>query len=445
MALRGQSFKRIIPVTRSIQKRLLVHPQSKVSSSDYSFYDDHVAEYAARPITRLSLSELLTWSNNDKTTQLVQRELPTRIARIIRNIQALPFIVGMNPYIKRVYLLYLDSLERLRLFEQQQQQQQQQQQLQQQQQSQSSNEQGSHQKQHQHTHTQSQDFPQVLKEMVDSHSEIIQTLAQGMSECRPYLSEDLVTSFLNKTIQQRIGVRVLAEHYLALNEGHTGDDFHHQNVKAAIDHQKTWPGDGQHAFAGRGIVDFNINPRNLLKSSIVPMISQLSELHYGMEPEVVIDGDIQFPYIKVHLEYILTELLKNSFRASILHTRKKNMIGHVPQIHITLIDGDGVVTIRIRDHGGGIPRHEIENVWRYSYSTVDKQEEIGGGNVLSVASQETLIHSSGGPMAGLGYGLPMARIYAEWAGGSLKLMSMPGHGIDTFLRLPHIKSQHLSI
>ncbi|KAI3651637.1 hypothetical protein MP228_002940 [Amoeboaphelidium protococcarum] len=439
MALRNQCFKRIMPITRSIQKRPLVHPQSKVNSSDYSFYDDHVAEYAARPITRLSLSELLSWSNDDKTTQLVQRELPTRIARIIRNIQALPFIVGMNPYIKRVYLLYLDSLERLRLFEQQQQQ------LQQQQEQQSLPEQGMHKQAHQHTHTQSQDFPQVLKEMVDSHSEIIQTLAQGMSECRPYLSEDLVTSFLNKTIQQRIGVRVLAEHYLALNEGNTGDDLHHWNVKAAIDHHQNNAGYGQRASAGRGIVDFNINPKNLLKSSIVPMVSQLSELHYGMEPEVVIDGDIQFPYIKVHLEYILTELLKNSFRASILHTRKKNMIGHVPQIHITLIDGDGVVTIRIRDHGGGIPRNEIENVWRYSYSTVDKQEEIGGGNVLSVASQETLIHSSGGPMAGLGYGLPMARIYAEWAGGSLKLMSMPGHGTDTFLRLPHIKSQDLSI
>ncbi|KAI3630921.1 hypothetical protein MIR68_012356 [Amoeboaphelidium protococcarum] len=441
MALRTQCFKRIIPVTRSIQKRPLVHPQSKVSSSsDYSFYDDHVAEYAARPITRLSLSELLSWSNDDKTTQLVQRELPTRIARIIRNIQALPFIVGMNPYIKRVYLLYLDSLERLRLFEQQQLQQQQQQQEQK-----LSHGQGMHKQAHQHTHTQSQDFPQVLKEMVDSHSEIIQTLAQGMSECRPYLSEDLVTSFLNKTIQQRIGVRVLAEHYLALNEGNAGDDLHHQNVKAAIDQQQDNFGYGQRASSGRGIVDFHINPRNLLKSSIVPMVSQLSELHYGMEPEVVIDGDIQFPYIKVHLEYILTELLKNSFRASILHTRKKNKIGHVPQIHITLIDGDGVVTIRIRDHGGGIPRNEIENVWRYSYSTVDKQEEIGGGNVLSVASQETLIHSSGGPMAGLGYGLPMARIYAEWAGGSLKLMSMPGHGTDTFLRLPHIKSQDLSI
>jgi hypothetical protein len=41
-------------------------------------------------------------------------------------------------------------------------------------------------------------------------------------------------------------------------------------------------------------------------------------------------------------------------------------------------------------------------------------------------------------MAGLGYGLPMTRIYAEWTGGSLDLVSMYEYGCDVFLRLPHI-------
>jgi hypothetical protein len=46
----------------------------------------------------------------------------------------------------------------------------------------------------------------------------------------------------------------------------------------------------------------------------------------------------------------------------------------------------------------------------------------------------------------LGYGLPMARIYARWAGGSLDLISMEGYGCDVFLRLPNIgKVEELKI
>ena len=37
----------------------------------------------------------------------------------------------------------------------------------------------------------------------------------------------------------------------------------------------------------------------------------------------------------------------------------------------------------------------------------------------------------------------MARIYAEWAGGSLDLVSMSDYGCDAFIRLPHI-GKHLA-
>lgn len=40
-----------------------------------------------------------------------RKELPVRLARRVKSIQRLPFIVGTNPYIKRVYKLYYDSFQ----------------------------------------------------------------------------------------------------------------------------------------------------------------------------------------------------------------------------------------------------------------------------------------------------------------------------------------------
>ena len=39
------------------------------------------------------------------------------------------------------------------------------------------------------------------------------------------------------------------------------------------------------------------------------------------------------------------------------------------------------------------------------------------------------------PIAGLGFGLPLAQCYARYFGGSIRLSSMPGHGTDALLRL----------
>jgi len=45
------------------------------------------------------------------------------------------------------------------------------------------------------------------------------------------------------------------------------------------------------------------------------------------------------------------------------------------------------------------------------------------------------------PMAGFGFGLPMARLYARYLGGELDIYSMPGYGTDTYIRLKPITEQ----
>lgn len=43
-------------------------------------------------------------------------------------------------------------------------------------------------------------------------------------------------------------------------------------------------------------------------------------------------------------------------------------------------------------------------------------------------------------MAGLGFGLPLSRLYARYFGGELKLVSMPGYGVDAYLHIKRLEN-----
>ena len=56
------------------------------------------------------------------------------------------------------------------------------------------------------------------------------------------------------------------------------------------------------------------------------------------------------------------------------------------------------------DMGGGIPRSHMNNLFKYMYTTAGR---VGKAHVDMVKQ------SSVPPMAGLGYGLPLSRLYAR--------------------------------
>lgn len=193
------------------------------------------------------------------------------------------------------------------------------------------------------------EFTGVLDKLVDSHADVIPILARGIHESRRYMSNSEITDFLNGMIQARIGIRVLAEHHLAL---HRSDFDSHRS----------------------GIVDHQLSPFKVLKRA-APYAQELCELHYGVCPDFVINGhlDTVFPYIDVHLEYILFELLKNAFRATAERSRRVSTPVIAP-VEITIAKGKEDVTIRLRDEGGGIPDNRLQQVWDYSFTTVDEEE-----------------------------------------------------------------------
>ncbi|KAF9905770.1 hypothetical protein EC991_001308 [Linnemannia zychae] len=426
-----------------------------------SFYDDKVTQYANQEIQTVTLKTLLGLGRSGSTCQdqdqrnaaagdlainldmarYARKELPVRLARLIKATQKLPFIVGTNPYIKRVYKLYYDSFQSITA---------------------SSEE-----------IRDKEDldrFAALLKGLVESHADVVPMLSQGFLECKKYMAKEDIKRFLDDMIRARIGIRLIAEQAISLRE---------QRHEHEISPVKTSHDDIV------GVVHTELRPADLIKTC-ASFVQELCDVNYGSSPEVVINGqvDTTFTYVPVHLEYILCELLKNSVRATVEQsqklgrsalnphgnradrrhhvsgnsaviinqddeqdeTKRPNEYGH-PPVEVTIAQGDHDVTIRIRDHGGGISGEDFDAIFDYSFTTVKNENEASGSeddspygvdNIFKGVSRLAMQAGLGGPIAGLGFGLPLTRIYAQYFGGDMHLVSLQGHGCDVFLKLKQI-------
>ncbi|KAI9197469.1 branched-chain alpha-ketoacid dehydrogenase [Polychytrium aggregatum] len=338
-----------------------------------------VGKEPTTPVTLQHLIKLGQAKDKLASAQFLYEELPRRLARRVMAIQKLPFIVGVNPYIKSIYNLYSHSFETLQKI------------------------------------PKPVDEPTLnvyseqLRELVDSHQDVIPNLAKGFLECGKYMDKQSVTEFLDGMIKARIGIRVLAEHHLAMTE------THHNWV---------------------GVIDTKLSPSILIRS-VAHRVSDICEINYGTAPEVELKGHTSttFSYLHVHLEYILMELLKNSMRATVEHSMKLRR-REQPPVEITICEGKDDIHIRIRDQGGGISSEDLPKVFDYSFTTVPKINEDEG--IFETQARLAMQSGVGGPIAGLGFGLPMSRIYAKYFGGCLELIPVAGHGCDVFLTLPNI-------
>ncbi|KAG5457644.1 MAG: hypothetical protein BJ554DRAFT_2282 [Olpidium bornovanus] len=119
------------------------------------------------------------------------------------------------------------------------------------------------------------------------------------------MSQRDIGAFLDDMIRARIGIRLIAEQHLAL-------------------HQET----AEHMV---GVVNSAVEPAVLIRDS-GDIVREMCEVHYGSAPELLIDGDqrMTFAYIPVHLEYLMTELLKNAYRATVEQSARANRFPHPP-------------------------------------------------------------------------------------------------------------------
>lgn len=316
-----------------------------------------------------------------------------------------------------------------------------------------------------------------MADIVNTHSNTISILARGFLEARKYISPKDVTRFLDEHLRARIGTRLIAEQHLAL---HFSSQPH-----AEIMHES------EQSEGWNGVIDTKLRPAKIVQHC-ENVVGEICELKYGVRPTVVINGepDYTFAHVPVHLEYIITELLKNAFRATVESGKERDpievTIAPLPEELAEGQEGDrneGIdvgprvknvdqgttdiasnrwtgktptapsssqilplahstpgVTIRIRDRGGGISPQTLPHIWDYSFTTFN--EDKASSTLSGRSSSMDALSAISGPggdgantLAGLGYGLPLGRAYAEYFGGGIAIQSMWGWGTDVYLSL----------
>uniref|UniRef100_A0A0E0D161 Protein-serine/threonine kinase n=1 Tax=Oryza meridionalis TaxID=40149 RepID=A0A0E0D161_9ORYZ len=346
----------------------------------------YMMEFGARPTERNLL----------RSAQFLRRELPIRIARRALDLDSLPFGLSTKPAILKVRDWYLDSFRDLRCFPE----------------------------------VRNWDdelaFTEMIKMIRVRHNNVVPTMALGVRQLKKDLGGtkafppgiDEIHQFLDRFYMSRIGIRMLIGQHVALHE---------PDPEPGV----------------IGLISKRLSPM-LVAQHATEDARAICMREYGSAPDVNIygDPDFTFPYVKLHLQLMMFELVKNSLRA--VQERYMNSDKHAPPVRIIVADGAEDVTIKlpnvfiigmpisvrtflvqISDEGGGIPRSGLSRIFTYLYSTAENPPDLDGRN-------------EGVTMAGYGYGIPISRLYARYFGGDLQIISMEGYGTDAYLHLSRL-------
>ncbi|KAJ1940137.1 hypothetical protein GGF37_004101 [Kickxella alabastrina] len=308
--------------------------------SEPSFYACHIDRYAAMALQPITLHRLLHTGTPPLTrerllanAQYLHKERPVRYAKHVKLFQQLPFIVNLNPNLHALYTAYYAHFEELR------------------------------QQPEVRTEEDQNAFVAMLVRQSDALCDVMPGVARGFHECRAYLGAAARGRFLNELIHTRIALRLLTDQHIAL----------HRQLTAAQQQQQQ--GSGVAGAADQrlqGIIDTRLSLADAVRAS-AQEVQAACELTYGDAPAFTVDDHTGacFCYVAPHLDYVLTEILKNAFRASV-------QSGHVAHpVEITVAQGAGHVAVRVRDSGGGIPRKIRKRVFDYAFTTAADQADVG--------------------------------------------------------------------
>ncbi|KAK8091137.1 mitochondrial pyruvate dehydrogenase kinase protein [Apiospora phragmitis] len=375
------------------------HPPSTAAVTD-----DEIVDLSNRHQHSLSLADLVKHGRPPLASEALFQSanftlslLPIRLARRIQALRNLPFIVVSNPNISKIYNNYLHSLSTL--------------------------------------------LPWKHRTIANLDAEIRFTSVLA----------ELVTRFLDEHLRARIGTRLIAEQHIAL---------HYSSAPHFDPASSPTPCPEHPSYIG--VIDTALCPAQVV-DSCANWVAELCELKYGVRPRWVIDGEpeTQFAYVPMHLEYIITELLKNAFRATVETRRNREPVvitvapeppdAGPPRVTLRppaedmgafrsedikpLDDNAPGVTIRIRDRGGGISPDVLPNVWSYSFTTFSDYDDVpgggggGGSEGGGMMGSDALNLISGRQWRGQLHRRP------GYFGGGINVQSLHGWGTDVYLRL----------
>jgi len=262
------------------------------------------------------------------------------------------------------------------------------------------------------------EFTETMISMRARHADTIPTMAGAVMAMKDQVQndegemdagiDDAVQYFLNRMYMSHISIRMLINQYAFAH----GSDI----VK---------PG---HI----GMIDPYCDVATVINKAYT-QAAKICDQHYGAHPGLKLSVNnncekgnipIQFVYVPRHLFHICFEIIKNSMRATMeFHSDT----GEYPDLQMTVAKSISDVTLRLSDVGGGIERELIPNLFKYTYTTAS-----GEAHKKALAGDNTV-------MAGLGYGLPLSRLYAQYFHGNMAINSLSGYGTDTYVYLKAIE------
>ncbi|ESP03088.1 hypothetical protein LOTGIDRAFT_111147 [Lottia gigantea] len=344
---------------------------------------DHYSQYNPMP---LSMKNFIDFGNKtgcqEASFQFLRKELPVRMANIMKEIKLLPDHLLTMPSVRLVMSWYEQSFRELIQFE------------------------------NIDDKAGLTDFTDRLIQIRNRHTNVVETMAQGILELKETHgiddnTENRIQYFLDRFYMSRISIRMLINQHTLLFGNEIG--HHPRHV---------------------GSIDPNCNVLHVVQDAF-ENARFLCEQYYLLCPELDItcklsnkvkDGD-SIVYVPSHLYHMLFELFKNAMRAVVEHHSNET---EVPKLNVMVVKGEEDLSIKLSDEGGGVPRSKTDLLFQYMYST---------------APQPSRSDSGSAPLAGYGYGLPLSRLYARYFHGDLILNSFEGFGTDAIVYLKVLSNE----
>lgn len=257
------------------------------------------------------------------------------------------------------------------------------------------------------------DFTELLKAQKLKHRADVLHFSLGVNSVKEKIKMDapILQLFMDSFNRGRIGIRLLQCQHIALS---------------------TQVANGKKV----GIIDSNCDVLAVIESAAC-LAQDAALRYYGPKllqtPDFVIKGQpmdsVSFSYMPTILQNILFELFKNSLRATIEFQGLERKFYN--DIVVVLSPGKEDLTIKISDYGGGISKRNLTKLESYTFSTAPTP--ILDESILDKGQYSM-------PLAGLGFGLPISKLYAEYLGGKLEIVSMEGFGTDAYLYLNRLST-----
>lgn len=379
-----------------------------------------ITTLALQEARAMTLQSILDYTENaGELAALLYTELPTRYAQRIKMLESLPDWRRL-PEIVHVRQMYVTSFKELRLVDA----------------------------------SRPEVFPELLRRIKKRHLHT-NLLVGGFKKLaqREELGEEQINEWLDRFFALRVSTHMLISHFLEMVRKETSF------VSDSMQEADRWEACNPYQSA----INPRCHPYRIAKHA-ADVIGQLCTSWYGCTPEIeVTDAGAQpFPFVPRYLFYILSELLKNAVRATIEHgsdgqqTVCQNAARMAP-IRVLVCSSANTCSIRISDEGGGIPVDHLGHVWSYLYTTaapvefpmtresVDAPTDLRRLEMSAMPNISTLHSLAEGdegqnllmrsPLAGLGCGLPLSRLYAQYFGGEVRLQTLPRFGTDVFVYL----------